>query len=108
MTPESTPRPVLGELSRCACGAESPASDDDNELIAWEDDHTQSDDCPLMVTWRAEREKWDDDLDTYRHPPLPAMTRYPAEVLPEKVAPAPFRHRRLKSDVANDMFGRSA
>lgn len=70
----------------CACGAESPATDREDRLDAWEDEHVR--DCP-----HAGDGEWCDLIEARRFPSLPAMTRYPAE-LPTPTRPRPTAGRR--------------
>jgi len=71
----------------CACGAESPASTRDDLLDAWEDDHTQWE-CPQALGTR-----WDDALECWRYPSLPAMTRHAADEPLEAATPTPINPR---------------
>lgn len=71
----------------CACGAESPPTNRDDVLDAWEDEHVQWE-CPQALGTR-----WDDVLECWRYPSLPAMTRHAADEPLEPATPTPIRPR---------------
>lgn len=65
--------PLHGEISRCECGAESPAGIP-AAVDAWEDDHAQWE-CPIDTS-----PEWDEAMERWAYPRFPGFTRRPAPV----------------------------
>lgn len=91
--------PFLGVITRCECGAESPATIPiDADL--WEDDHTQWD-CPISTA-----PVWDDVIETWRYRDPRVFTRRDAPITPPADSPAVPPRRRQRTPLQRDIIAR--
>ncbi|OQO89907.1 hypothetical protein B1813_18880 [Saccharomonospora piscinae] len=96
MTPGDLSPALLGQISHCECGTESPAGIP-AWLDGWEDDHRQWH-CPIDTS-----PPWDDVLERWAYPRIPSFARRPAPIehTTDHTPPA-WSRTRLRSEHMRD------